>query len=189
MTASTDKRHHRKTGPHAGCDCAWCELKGATMTSEDNTIDVEVTHIEEHDDFEELDQSTFDAEMTSGIAIVTPEQYIERTPERRAARAEQMSKEAVIIPDRRPVLRVDPHGADHLEFAEDYSVLRVLYAKIFRRAINQGVELTDVPNVEEQVREIFGQDLIDAINDLDDARDGKTDLDWRRSEWKEALGI
>lgn len=139
--------------------------------TEQEPIDAEVD-----DEFVELAP---DPEMeTSGIVIVSPEQYIERTPQRRH------STEVVRQPTKEVAVRVD---ADDLEFTEDYSILRLLYTKLFRRAINADAELPEMPGIEEEVREFFGAELTDAVTDLDDARDGKTDLDWQLSEWKAAL--
>jgi hypothetical protein len=187
------------------------------MTKHD-PIDVEVTHVEEHGDaFQELEHPDIDPEMTSGIAIVTPEQFIDRTPSRRKARAEQMKPKSpeqaildtqaddgsgytfskdqaqlavIAIPsDNLPAVRVDPHGADHLEWAEDYSVLRVLFSKVFRRAIIAEADLPEPPSIEEQVIEALGDDLTDAFFALDEALDQRDDVSVRLAEWKAVLGI
>lgn len=139
----------------------WIDHEGKCMT-DDNTIDAEITHVEEHDEMVPLEEAT---------TRVIP----------------AMSKEAVVIPDRRPALRVDPHAADQLDYEEDYSILRVLFTKIFRRAIIAGVQMPDIPELEMEIREELGSELEQAITDLDDAREGKTDIDWQLAEWKEAL--
>lgn len=204
------------------------------MTDEDNTIDVEVTD-ETHDaippaqtewkgkrilhrgaerDCEHCHPDLADdTEMTSGIAIVTQEQYIDRSAERRAAklealeRAKQRAKHAELvmvadeaqveavkrsdrtptrIPDRRPVVRVDVHAMDQIDYDEDYGILRVLFNKIFRHAIIADVQLPDAPDIELQVIESVGE-LDVVFNDLDDARDGKDEVSWQLIEWKSAL--
>lgn len=138
------------------------------MKKED-PIDVEVTHVEENDELVEL----------APAAGTTP------TPQRRHAmpRLKNAVSRQAEAQTRTMTPRVD---LDQVDYDEDFDVLRILYGKIFRKAIVAGVQLPDMPDVEAQVQDIHG-DLSEAFNDLDDARDGKTDVDWQLSEWKEAL--
>jgi hypothetical protein len=150
------------------------------MKKED-PIDVEVTHVEENDELVELAPADIDT------GTIPEDQVPGTTPQRRHAmprlKNAVMSRQAEAQIPRTMTPRVD---LDQVDYDEDFDVLRILYGKIFRKAIVAGVQLPDMPDVEAQVQDIHG-DLSEAFNDLDDARDGKTDVDWQLSEWKEAL--
>ena len=75
----------------------------------------------------------------------------------------------------------------HVE--EDLGVLRVLLNKVFRRAIQTDARMPEPVDVEASVAELHGPSLDDVLGDLNAARDGETDVDWRLLEWKAALGI
>jgi len=135
-----------------------------------------------------------DPEMTSGIAMMTPEQYIERTRERREAEAEQLGvytfsredAQLAVVADNLPELRVNSAAlVDQIDYQEDYGILRVLFNKLFRRAIIAGAELPEMPDIAEQVGTVG--DLTEVLNDLNDARDGKDEVSWQLTEWKAAL--
>lgn len=150
--------------------------------TDDNIIDAEITHVEDHiethDEFIDLgDDPDGDLEgYDGGITIVTPEEYIERTPERRG---QELQRQVVAVRT--------PETVDDLDFTEDFTVLRLLYNKIFRWAIIRDATLPETLEIESELRDHYGQDLTDAITDLDDAREGKTDLDWQLAEWRNEL--
>jgi hypothetical protein len=158
------------------------KIKPRTYTDEDHQAWVDHDLGDDPDgDIEGYDggftHPDIDPEMTSGIAIVTPEQYIERTPERRAAKAEQLgvytfnAEAAQLAVIAQPVV-----DADQQDFLEDYAILRVLANKIFRRAIQTDTRLPEPPDIWTQV------DLTELLRQLDE-----DDVSWRLSEWKGAL--
>ena len=84
--------------------------------------------------------------------------------------------------DRLPAVQ-DNTDLDQVDYDEDYSVLRVLYNKLFRKAVIAGVRMPDLPEIEAEVQAVHG-DPDDLLSDLDLARDGKTDVDWEIAQWK-----
>jgi hypothetical protein len=185
-----------------------------------------------------------DPEMTSGIAIVTPAQYIERTPERRAVEVEtwggdvlppaQAATHATHQPvDEDSLTFTGPDGgkvhvmhpgaeedceychpqeegpqgvytfstdkaqlvviaeplpdAEQQDFLEDHAILRVLANKIFRRAIMAEAKLPEPPNIEDT--NVIGDmtNLLDVLNELSDAGEGKDEVSWQVAEWKGTL--
>jgi stalled ribosome alternative rescue factor ArfA len=72
------------------------------------------------------------------------------------------------------------------EFDEDHTVLSILRDKLFRRAIESGVEMSMPPDIGHEALAAVPH-LPEAIEILDWARDGETPLHKALAAWREQL--
>lgn len=87
--------------------------------------------------------------------------------------------------DGREIVTTQEH-VDRLDFDEDQTLLRLLYNRIFRWAIVRDAELPEAPDIEKEAEEAVPE-LTDAMKDLDEARNGMTEVDALLAQWREEV--
>jgi len=84
--------------------------------------------------------------------------------------------------------------SDHNEslwFAEELELLSINKNRIFRRAASEGLDMSEMPDIEATVlaysMQLGLEDLEEALDELDEARDGKDSVTAEIAKWREEL--
>jgi hypothetical protein len=77
---------------------------------------------------------------------------------------------------------------ERMDFDEDRTVLGILSNKVFRRAVVEDGELLLPPDIEKEALEAVPE-LTEAMELLDAAREGMTEIDTAIAEWKAELSV
>ena len=90
-------------------------------------------------------------------------------------------------PDKRPALPAAPVDPEADWFAEELQLMRITMTRLFRNASTSGQQLPPTVEVEDELATELGEDVTEALTELDEARDGKDAVTAEIAKWREEL--